>query len=155
MKELVESIEKQIATDKEVISVLPRNGIKAIKTLDSTIKEMIDSYEKLNEALLKEIESRYDKLTVVEENDEIPKIEQEILKYNNSVDEKLESLQKEVDYLRGIESCMKYTSNMVIFDSEFIQNQTLTTSSLDTDFRRVGYFNFDAEDVNDRRFNWL
>ena len=80
MKELVESIEKQIATDKEVISVLPRNGIKAIKTLDSTIKEMIDSYEKLNEALLKEIESRYDKLTVVEENDEIPKIEQEILK---------------------------------------------------------------------------
>lgn len=85
MKELVESIEKQIATDKEVISVLPRNGIKAIKTLDSTIKEMIDSYEKLNEALLKEIESRYDKLTVVEENDEIPKIEQEILKYNNAV----------------------------------------------------------------------
>ena len=79
----------------------------------------------------------------------------EIIKYNNSVDEKLESLQKEVDYLRGIESCMKYTSNMVIFDSEFIQNQTLTTSSLDTDFRRVGYFNFDAEDINDRRFNWL
>ena len=31
MKELVENIEKQISTDKEVISVLPRNGIKAIK----------------------------------------------------------------------------------------------------------------------------
>ena len=30
MKELVESIEKQISTDKEVITVLPRNGIKAM-----------------------------------------------------------------------------------------------------------------------------
>ena len=30
MKELVKDIEKQIDTDKEVISVLPRNGIKAI-----------------------------------------------------------------------------------------------------------------------------
>ena len=40
MKELVENIEKQITTDKEVISVLPRNGIKAIKTLLKTISDM-------------------------------------------------------------------------------------------------------------------
>ena len=40
MKDLVENIEKQIATDKEVISVLPRNGIKAIKTLVKTITDM-------------------------------------------------------------------------------------------------------------------
>ena len=40
MKELVEKIENQISTDKEVITVLPRNGIKAIKTLLETIKEM-------------------------------------------------------------------------------------------------------------------
>ena len=40
MKELVESIEKQIDTDKDVINILPRNGIKAIKTLLETIQEM-------------------------------------------------------------------------------------------------------------------
>ena len=82
MKELVENIEKQITTDKEVISVLPRNGIKAIKTLLKTIQEMTEKYENLNEKLLKEIEERYDNLTTVEENTEIPQIEQEILKYD-------------------------------------------------------------------------
>ena len=49
MKELVENIGKQIDTDKEVISVLPRNGIKAIKTLLETIKEMQAKYEEVNE----------------------------------------------------------------------------------------------------------
>ena len=85
MKELVESIEKQIDTDKEVIAVLPRNGIKAIKTLLETIKDMTDKYEYVNEMLLKDIENRYDELTAVEENQEIPKIEEEILKYDCAV----------------------------------------------------------------------
>lgn len=85
MKELVERIEKQIDTDKEVIAVLPRNGIKAIKTLLETIKDMTDKYEYVNEMLLKDIENRYDELTAVEENQEIPKIEEEILKYDCAV----------------------------------------------------------------------
>lgn len=82
MKELVENIEKQITTDKEVISVLPRNGIKAIKTLLKTISDMNEKYENLNEKLLHEIETRYHELTTVEDNTEIPQIEQEILKYD-------------------------------------------------------------------------
>ena len=85
MKELVENVEKQIATDKEVISVLPRNGIKAIKSLLETIKEMTDKYETANTTLLKEIEIRYNELTAVEENNEIPQIEKEILKYDVAV----------------------------------------------------------------------
>ena len=85
MKELVESIGKQIDTDKEVINILPRNGIKAIKTLLETIQEMTAKYEYVNEMLLKDIENRFDELTAVEENDEIPKIETDILKYNDAV----------------------------------------------------------------------
>ena len=85
MKELVENIGKQIDTDKEVISILPRNGIKAIKTLLETIQEMTAKYEYVNEMLLKDIESRYDELTAVSENKEIPKIEADILKYNEAV----------------------------------------------------------------------
>ena len=85
MKELVENVEKQITTDKEVISVLPRNGIKAIKTLSQTIKDMIEKYESANNILLKEIETRYNELTIVEENKEIPQIEEEILKYDIAV----------------------------------------------------------------------
>lgn len=85
MKELVKNIEKQIDTDKEVISVLPRNGIKAIKTLLETISEMTEKYEHANEMLLKDIENRYNELTTVEGNQEIPKIEDEILKYDGAV----------------------------------------------------------------------
>ena len=58
MKELVENIEKQMTTDKEVISVLPRNGIKTIKTLLQTIQDMTQKYENLNQKVLKEIQSR-------------------------------------------------------------------------------------------------
>lgn len=85
MKDLVEEVEKQITTDKEVISVLPRNGIKAIKSLLETIKDMIDKYESANQLLLKDIEARYDELVKVEENQEIPQIETEILKYDVAV----------------------------------------------------------------------
>ena len=85
MKELVESIGKQIDTDKEVINILPRNGIKAIKTLLETIQEMTAKYEYVNEMLLKDIENRYDELTAVNENEDIPKIEEQILKYNEAL----------------------------------------------------------------------
>lgn len=85
MKELVENVEKQIATDKEVISVLPRNGIKAIKTLAQTILEMQEKYEAVNETLVKEIKARYSELTEVEANKEIPQIEAEIMKYDVAV----------------------------------------------------------------------
>lgn len=85
MKELVESIEKQINTDKDVINILPRNGIKAIKTLLETIQEMIAKYENVNEMLLKDIENRFDELTTVEANEDIPKIETDIFKYNDAV----------------------------------------------------------------------
>ena len=67
MKSLVQSIEEQISTDKEVITVLPRNGIKSIKTLLETIQEMTEKYEDVNKKLLEDIETRFNELTVVEE----------------------------------------------------------------------------------------
>ena len=85
MKELVENIGKQIDADKEVITVLPRNGIKAIKTLLETIKETTAKYEDLNQKLLKDIEERFNELTVVEENDELPKLEEEIIKLDCAI----------------------------------------------------------------------
>ena len=85
MKELVESIEKQIDTDKEVINVLPRNGIKAIKTLLETIGDMQKKYEQFNQTLLKDIEARYDELTSVEESADISKLEEEILKLDVAI----------------------------------------------------------------------
>lgn len=85
MKELVEKIGKQIDTDKEVITVLPRNGIKAIKTLLETIQTTTEKYEHLNQMLLKDIEERYDELTAVEANEELPKLEEEILKLDVAI----------------------------------------------------------------------
>ncbi len=85
MKELVENIEQQIATDKEVITVLPRNGIKSIKTLLGTIDDMTEKYEQTNKKLLEEIENRYNELIKVEKNEEIPKLEHEILKLDATI----------------------------------------------------------------------
>jgi len=85
MKELVEKIESQIATDREVITVSPRNGIKAIKTLVKTIEDTTKKYQAVNEKLLNDITSRYDELVAVEENDELPKLEQEILKLDVAI----------------------------------------------------------------------
>lgn len=85
MKELVEKIGKQIDADKEVIAVLPRNGIKAIKTLLETIQEMTEKYEHINQEILKDIENRYNELTSVEENEELPKLEEEILKLDIAI----------------------------------------------------------------------
>lgn len=85
MKELVDSIGKQIDTDKNVINILPRNGIKAIKTLLETITKMLSKYENINQMLLKEIENRYGELTEVEDNVEIQKTNDEILRYVNAL----------------------------------------------------------------------
>mgnify|MGYP004497531877 FL=1 len=85
MKELVENIEKEIDTDKEVITVLPRNGIKAIKTLLETIDNTKTKYSDFNQKILEEIENRYDKLTDVTENPEISKLEAEILKLDVAI----------------------------------------------------------------------
>lgn len=85
MKELVENIEKEIDTDKEVITVLPRNGIKAIKTLLETIDNTKTKYSDFNQKILEEIEKRYDKLTDVTENPEISKLEAEILKLDVAI----------------------------------------------------------------------
>lgn len=85
MKELVENIGKQIDADKEVITVLPRKGIRAIKALLGTIKDMKDQYEQVNQMLLDDIKKRYDKLTAVEQNSEISKLEEEILKLDVAI----------------------------------------------------------------------
>lgn len=85
MKSLVENIENQIATDKEVITVLPRNGIRAIKTLLETIKETTEKYQHVNDMLLKDIEARYNNLTAVEPNEELPIIEEEIMKLDCAI----------------------------------------------------------------------
>ena len=47
---------------------------------------MTAKYEYVNEMLLIDIENRYDELTAVSENEEIPKLETEILKYNEAVE---------------------------------------------------------------------
>lgn len=85
MKELVDNIGKQIEADKEVITVLPRKGIKSIKTLLGTIKDMKDKYEQVNQKLLSEIESRYNTFTEAEQNAEISKLEEDILKLDVAI----------------------------------------------------------------------
>ena len=46
---------------------------------------MTEQYEHVNEMLLKDIEERYNDLTAVEENEELPKLEQEILKLDMAI----------------------------------------------------------------------
>lgn len=79
-KKLLDSLNEQIAIDQETINVLPKNGIKALKTLISTIESTKEKYEIINERLLKEIDKRYEQMIDVEQND---KIKEDIVKLSS------------------------------------------------------------------------
>ena len=77
MSELLKELDEQINTDKELIKVLPRNGIKAIKDLSEKVNVMLKQYQTVNDKLLKEIEERYAKLTNIEPNRDINRYQEE------------------------------------------------------------------------------
>ena len=83
--QLLKELNEQIAIDKETIDVLPRNGIKPIKKLISTIDKTRTKYEELNNNMLQEIETRYNKLIEVEENPRIRAVDNEISNANDMI----------------------------------------------------------------------
>lgn len=84
-KELLNGLNEQIAIDKETIDVLPKNGIKPLKTLISTIDKTRKKYDELNNIMLQEIEARYEQLIKVEENSRIREIDNAISNVNDMI----------------------------------------------------------------------
>lgn len=145
MNDLVNELEKQINIDKEVITVLPRNGIKAIKNLNEKIEEMSEKYQELNKKTKKEIEERYKTIIAVEENEKIGEMSLKIEQINNEIDsindrssyEKME-LDKHSYNINGY-----YKKNIETINEEIIQ--VLKT------FEKVG-IKVTAEDFNISEF---
>ena len=78
MSELIDKLDEQISIDKEFVKGSPRNGIKAIHSLKTSINTMRKKYEEMNDNLLKEIERRYDQLSEVRMNPEIERQKEEL-----------------------------------------------------------------------------
>lgn len=77
MSELLKEFEEQINTDRDLIKVLPRNGIRAIKELSEKVNTMKKQYENVNDKVLKEIEERYNKLIDIKETKDITKYQED------------------------------------------------------------------------------
>ena len=71
MSELLEKLDEQINIDRDLIKVLPRNGIRAIKELSEKVNTMKKQYQIVSDKVLKEIEERYDKLIDITANRDI------------------------------------------------------------------------------------
>ena len=78
MSEILEKVESQIEIDKELIKVLPKKGIKNIRTLEKTLDETIEKYEDFKQGINREIKKRYENLNSVEANKEIEEIKKQI-----------------------------------------------------------------------------
>lgn len=81
-------------------------------------------------------------------------------RYNESVKEQIDELKKEVDRLNGIKSCMKYSTEEIILKSDEISNKTFVFSTRNiendrTDQDRIAYFDFNAENINERSFKYV
>ena len=85
MSNIVEDIEKQVNIDKEVIEVLPRKGIKTIRTLKKTLEEMKEEYENTLKNVKNEIKTRYNYINDINLNKEIEKINNEIIEIEKIV----------------------------------------------------------------------
>lgn len=122
-KQCLNELNEQIAIDKETIDVLPKSGIKQIKTLISTIDKTRNKYDELNKTMLQEIEARYEELIKVEENDRIREIDGRIVSVNEMISvmdnrssfEKM-NLDKLIYNVNGF-----YKKNLEIINKEIIE----------------------------------
>lgn len=123
MSGLVKEIVEQINIDKEVIQVSPKTGIKAIRQLLKNLEEMQEKYNAIYDATMKEIKLRYDRINSIAENEEIEKVQNEILELDNLVlseagqtsFEKME-LDKLCYHLNGFYKKNLYVINKAIYE---------------------------------------
>lgn len=85
-KKILDSLNEQIAIDQETIDVLPKNGIKALKTLLTTLENTKEKYETINEKMLKEIDKRYEQMIEVEHNERIKEDTAKLSSINEMID---------------------------------------------------------------------
>lgn len=83
MKDVVKIVDDQIENNKEVISLMPKKGVKKIREYKLKLQELIDGYSKINESLVKEIKLRYDKIINIQENPKLAELESELTELQN------------------------------------------------------------------------
>ncbi len=83
MSMLLKSIEKKINIDKEVIGVLPKTGIKQLRSIKKKVENLIEKYDKINNSVVKEMNKRYDSIITIKENSEIESVKKQIIELDN------------------------------------------------------------------------
>ena len=81
MSNWTEILNKKVETDKEILSVMPKNTKKNSATYINKVKEIYTEYDNYLRDVLVEIKRRVNKINMVKENPEIKQIELELKKF--------------------------------------------------------------------------
>lgn len=85
MSDFIKGLDKAINIDKELVEVAPKTGIKQIRDLGKKLLTMQEKYSALNDAVINEMNKRFDEINSIESNKEIEKIQNEIFRLDNIV----------------------------------------------------------------------
>lgn len=81
MSNWTEILNKKVETDKEILSVMPKNTKKNSATYLNKVKEIYTEYDNYLRDVLVELKRRVNKINMVKENPEIKQVEQELKKF--------------------------------------------------------------------------
>lgn len=82
MSSPIEILNEKIDTDKEILSVMPKNTKKNAELYVKKVTEIKDEYKKYLDEIITEIKRRAHKINSIKENPEIKEIEKELKKFD-------------------------------------------------------------------------
>ena len=81
MSSPIEILNEKIDTDKEILSVMPKNTKKNTENYLRKVEEIKQNYESYLNDIIAEIRKRVDKIDAIQENPEIKEVEEELKKF--------------------------------------------------------------------------
>ena len=82
MSSPIEILNEKIDTDKEILSVMPKNTKKNTELYLKKVEEIKADYERYLNDIVLEIKRRANKINNIKENPEIKEVEEEIKKFD-------------------------------------------------------------------------
>ena len=141
MKKIINEVIDEIKIDKEVIDLMPKKGVKALRERNKKIEELQIKYKELAEATDKEMRNRYNKILKVSDNPDIPGIKKKM--------EDLNKMEQIIDKPSSFEK-MNFDELMYKLNGYYKQNLEVTNQYICDciiKFREVG-IKISAEDFN-------
>ena len=126
MSSPIEILNEKIDTDKEILSVMPKNTKKNAELYVKKVTEIKEGYQKYLEEVITEIKRRAHKINSIKESPEIKQVEKELKKRKHSVEKFSNGLRR---FIIGLSKKIIIANNMAliadtIFNSAISNNYT-------------------------------